>query len=243
MSKPATGPPRHPPPWFVHTAWRVHRALHSLSGGRFVWTTSNKRGWGALRLTTIGRKSGHERSVIIGYLEEGPDLVALARTAGTRAIPRGGSTSRRTRTPSFDWRTSSPAWCAHAVRPGRSVIGCGSAGSQSIRGSTRMRSSGRPRRRSSSSNPAPDRRPPAGDDVHRDEVDAASSAPAHRSDRTVPDARTVPTPGFAEPAQQRHRVMVAGGRHAGRRHAVRLGTDRVGQHHGAVGPDAGPTRP
>jgi F420H(2)-dependent quinone reductase len=36
------------------------------------------RGWGALRLTTIGRKSGKQRSVIIGYVEEGPNLVALA---------------------------------------------------------------------------------------------------------------------------------------------------------------------
>jgi F420H(2)-dependent quinone reductase len=70
--------PRLPPPWFVHTFWRAHRAVYRLSGGRFLWTTSNKRGWGALRLTTIGRKSGQERSVIIGYVEEGPNLVALA---------------------------------------------------------------------------------------------------------------------------------------------------------------------
>jgi len=68
----AERPPKMPPAWFVHTAWRVHRALYKLSGGRFLWTTSNKRGWGALRLTTVGRKSGRERSVIIGYLEDGP---------------------------------------------------------------------------------------------------------------------------------------------------------------------------
>lgn len=78
MSDTATPPPRHPPPWFVHTAWRVHRALYRLSGGRFLWTTTNKRGWGALQLTTIGRKSGRERSVIVGYLEDGPNLVVLA---------------------------------------------------------------------------------------------------------------------------------------------------------------------
>ena len=48
----ASRPPRVPPPWFVHVAWRAHRALYRLSGGRFLWTTSNKRGWGALRLTT-----------------------------------------------------------------------------------------------------------------------------------------------------------------------------------------------
>ena len=71
-------PPRVPPRWFVHGAWRVHRGLYKLSGGRFLWKTSNKRGWGALRLTTIGRKSGQERSVIVGYLEDGPDLVLLA---------------------------------------------------------------------------------------------------------------------------------------------------------------------
>jgi deazaflavin-dependent oxidoreductase (nitroreductase family) len=62
----------------VHLAWRVHRALYRLSGGRFLWTTSNKRGWGALRLTTVGRKSGKERSVIIGYLEDGPNLTGIA---------------------------------------------------------------------------------------------------------------------------------------------------------------------
>lgn len=78
MSTAAPRTPKHPPPWFVHHAWRVHRALYRLSGGRFLWTTSNKRGWGSLRLTTIGRKSGEERSVIIGYLEDGPNLISIA---------------------------------------------------------------------------------------------------------------------------------------------------------------------
>ena len=87
MSKEATRPPRHPPPWFVHTAWRVHRALYRLSGGRFLWGTTNKRGWGALRLTTIGRKSGQERSVIIGYLEDGPNLVAIAMNGWDEGNP------------------------------------------------------------------------------------------------------------------------------------------------------------
>jgi deazaflavin-dependent oxidoreductase (nitroreductase family) len=67
-----------PPRWFVHLAWRVHRGLYRVSGGRFLWTTANKRGWGALRLTTVGRRSGKERSVILGYLEDGPNLVLLA---------------------------------------------------------------------------------------------------------------------------------------------------------------------
>jgi len=87
MSNAATRPPKIPPPWFVHTAWRTHRALYRLSGGRFLWTTSNKRGWGALRLTTVGRKSGQERSVIIGYVEDGPDLVALAMNGWDEGHP------------------------------------------------------------------------------------------------------------------------------------------------------------
>jgi len=74
MSTATTRPPKLPPPWFIHTFWRVHRALYRLSRGRFLWTTSSKRGWGALRLTTIGRKSGRERSVIVGYIEDGPNL-------------------------------------------------------------------------------------------------------------------------------------------------------------------------
>ena len=45
----AARPPKVPPPWFVHTAGRAHRALYRLSGGRFLWTTSNKRGWVAVQ--------------------------------------------------------------------------------------------------------------------------------------------------------------------------------------------------
>jgi deazaflavin-dependent oxidoreductase (nitroreductase family) len=87
MSTALPRPPRVPPPWFVHTAWRVHRVIHRVSGGRFLWTTSNKRGWGALRLTTIGRKSGQQRSVIIGYVEDGRDLVALAMNGWDEGHP------------------------------------------------------------------------------------------------------------------------------------------------------------
>ena len=84
MGTVANRPPRVPPPWFVHVAWRVHRVLHRLSGGRFLWTPANKRGWGALRLTTVGRTSGREREVIVGYLEDGPVLVVLAMNAPGR---------------------------------------------------------------------------------------------------------------------------------------------------------------
>jgi deazaflavin-dependent oxidoreductase (nitroreductase family) len=87
MSTALPRPPRVPPPWFVHAAWRAHRALYLLSGGRFLWTTSNRRGWGALRLTTTGRKSGQPRSVIIGHVEDGQHLVALAMNGWDEGHP------------------------------------------------------------------------------------------------------------------------------------------------------------
>lgn len=87
MTTAPTRVPKLPPPWFIHTFWRVHRALYGLSHGRFLWTTASKRRWGALRLTTIGRKSGKERSVIVGYIEDGPNLVALAMNGWDQGHP------------------------------------------------------------------------------------------------------------------------------------------------------------
>jgi deazaflavin-dependent oxidoreductase (nitroreductase family) len=87
MGTDTTRPPKLPPAWFVHAAWRVHRALYKLSGGRFLWTPANKRGWGALRLTTVGRTSGRERSVILGYVEDGPNLVVLAMNGWDEGHP------------------------------------------------------------------------------------------------------------------------------------------------------------
>jgi len=87
MSSTDPRPPYVPPSWFVHTAWRAHRGLHRLSGGRFLWPPSGKRGWGALRLTATGRTSGQDRSVILGYLEDGPDLVLLAMNGWDEGDP------------------------------------------------------------------------------------------------------------------------------------------------------------
>jgi F420H(2)-dependent quinone reductase len=83
----ATTGPKLPPPWFIHAFWRVHRALYRVSGGRFLWTPASKRGWGALHLTAIGRRSGQERRVILGYLEDGPNLVVLAMNGWDEGHP------------------------------------------------------------------------------------------------------------------------------------------------------------
>src|SRR5512134_2694861 len=67
-----------PPRWFIRFAWKVHRGLFRVTRGRRgLWPARAER-WGAMRVTTIGRRTGLERSVILAYLEDGPDLVTLA---------------------------------------------------------------------------------------------------------------------------------------------------------------------
>jgi F420H(2)-dependent quinone reductase len=87
MSETTTDPPKLPPTWFKHAFWRVHRALYRLGGARVLWTPTSKRGWGALHLTTTGRKSGREREVIVGYIEDGDDLVVLAMNGWDQGHP------------------------------------------------------------------------------------------------------------------------------------------------------------
>jgi deazaflavin-dependent oxidoreductase (nitroreductase family) len=77
-----------PPRAFVRIAWVLHRALLRLSGGR-IGLTRPKPGekFGMLRLTTVGRRSGQPRVAIVGYLEDGPNLVTLAMNGWAEAEP------------------------------------------------------------------------------------------------------------------------------------------------------------
>jgi deazaflavin-dependent oxidoreductase (nitroreductase family) len=70
--------PRLPPRWFVRTAWVAHRAVYRLTGGRKgLWRPTSDK-WGAMLLRTIGRTTGRERRAILGYYEDGPNLVTMA---------------------------------------------------------------------------------------------------------------------------------------------------------------------
>jgi F420H(2)-dependent quinone reductase len=70
--------PRLPPRWFIRLFWSTHRAIYQLTGGRLgLWRPKPGR-WGTLRLTTTGRRTGRPRSVIVGYFQDGPNLVTLA---------------------------------------------------------------------------------------------------------------------------------------------------------------------
>lgn len=79
MAREATSKPaRLPPRWFIRVAWKFHRLLYRVTGGRFGLRRATEDRWGMMRLSTIGRRSGQERAVILGYYEDGPNLVTMA---------------------------------------------------------------------------------------------------------------------------------------------------------------------
>jgi len=69
--------PRLPPRWFIRRFWFAHRRLYRLTGGRVGQWRPKPHRWGAMRLNTVGRRTGHERSVMVGYFEDGPNLVTM----------------------------------------------------------------------------------------------------------------------------------------------------------------------
>ena len=76
-----------PPRWFIRLFWVVHRRVFRVTGGRRgLWLAKPGR-WGAMRITTIGRRSGREHAVIVGYLEDGPNLVTMAMNGWGPAEP------------------------------------------------------------------------------------------------------------------------------------------------------------
>lgn len=52
--------------------------MYRLTGGRLGLRRPKGNGWGTLRLTTTGRRTGYERSVILAYIEDGPNLITMA---------------------------------------------------------------------------------------------------------------------------------------------------------------------
>ena len=67
-----------PPRWFVRFAWALHRAIYRVTGGRVGLSQARGEKEGTMRLRTIGRRSGEERVALLGYIEDGPNLVTLA---------------------------------------------------------------------------------------------------------------------------------------------------------------------
>lgn len=86
-SDPSPKSPFLPPRWVITTAWRIHRALYRVTGGRLGLRAAKGDTYGLARLTTVGRRSGLERSVFIGYFHDGDDLVTMAMNGWGAAEP------------------------------------------------------------------------------------------------------------------------------------------------------------
>jgi deazaflavin-dependent oxidoreductase (nitroreductase family) len=76
-ARPAAGG-RLPPRPVIRAAWAIHRALFRILGRRRALRPVTEKTWGMMRLRTIGRKSGLDRAAILGYFEDGPNLVTMA---------------------------------------------------------------------------------------------------------------------------------------------------------------------
>lgn len=82
------GPAFLPPRWFIRSAWAAHRGLLRATGDRVGLAAPAPGGrFGMLRLRTVGRRSGQERAVILGYVEDGDRLVTLAMNGWAPADP------------------------------------------------------------------------------------------------------------------------------------------------------------
>ena len=99
-----------PPRWFVVAAWHVHRWIVRASGGTVGTRRPRPGKWGALRPTTRGRRSGEPRKVIVGYFEDGLNLVSMAMNG---------------------WGAPEPAWWLNLqAEPRRSSSGPGGSGAR-----------------------------------------------------------------------------------------------------------------
>ena len=93
--------PRLPPRWFIRFFWAMHRGVLSVSRGRFGLRRAQPNRWGMLRLKTVGRRSGAERIAVLGYLEDGPNLITLAMNG---------------------WASPEPAWWLNLQADGHATV-------------------------------------------------------------------------------------------------------------------------
>ena len=72
----------------IRAFWTIHKATVRLSRGRIgLWRPRAGKRFGVMGLTTLGKRSGLPRFVIVGYFEDGPNLVTLAMNGWADAEP------------------------------------------------------------------------------------------------------------------------------------------------------------
>ncbi len=84
----------------------VHRTVLKVSGGRIGWTAGNMP---VLELTTIGRKSGQPRTVMLtSPLQEGDSIVIVASRGGDDVHPAWYLNLRDTPEVTVRWKGGEP---------------------------------------------------------------------------------------------------------------------------------------
>ncbi len=66
----------------------VHRGIYRASGGRLGLARPKPGKYGMMRLVTLGRRTGKERSVILAYYEDGANPVTFAMNGWGRGRAR-----------------------------------------------------------------------------------------------------------------------------------------------------------
>jgi deazaflavin-dependent oxidoreductase (nitroreductase family) len=80
--------PGTPPRFVIRIVWMLHRTAYRLTGGRFGLSRPEAGSkFGMLRLATVGRRSAQPRIAIVGYYEDGLNLVTLAMNGWGRSEP------------------------------------------------------------------------------------------------------------------------------------------------------------
>jgi len=88
MTATANEAPRTPPRALVRAFWLIHRTIYRVTGGRFgVWRPKAGTRFGTMRLVTVGRRSGKRRIAMVGYYEDGPNVVTMAMNGWGDADP------------------------------------------------------------------------------------------------------------------------------------------------------------
>jgi deazaflavin-dependent oxidoreductase (nitroreductase family) len=75
------------PRWLLRPLWSLHRAGYAITGGRLGLRAATADDMGVLRLRTIGRKSGQQRSTMLSYLPVAAGYAVVASNGGASNAP------------------------------------------------------------------------------------------------------------------------------------------------------------
>jgi hypothetical protein len=118
-----------PPRFVIRAAWVIHRALYRVLGRRRALRPVTEKTWGMMRIHTTGRKTGKPRAAILGYYQDGPNIVTMAMNGTTATSLTAGPHAVQGR-PRWSFSSRSRAELAGQPQPfGSTPPGIGASGS------------------------------------------------------------------------------------------------------------------